>query len=142
MKLCSACLLGVRCRFDGQSKPDPRIIAMSKKEVLIPVCPEQLGGLSTPRKPAEQRGGKVITEIEDDVTSQFRKGAEDVLAIAYLLGIKEAIFKQRSPSCGVGKIYDGTFSERVVKGDGITTALLKKNKISVISEEDLPEEED
>ena len=142
MKLCSACLLGVRCGFDGSSKPDPRIIAMSKKEVLIPVCPEQLGGLSTPRKPAEQRGGKVITEIEDDVTSQFRKGAEDVLAIAYLLGIKEAIFKQRSPSCGVGKIYDGTFSERVVKGDGITTALLKKNKISVISEEDLPEEED
>jgi uncharacterized protein YbbK (DUF523 family) len=132
----------VRCRFDGQSKLDPRIIAMSKKEVLIPVCPEQLGGLPTPRKPAEIRGGKVITEIEDDVTAQYRKGAEDVLAIAYILGIKEAIFKQRSPACGVGKIYDGTFSERVVKGDGITTALLKKNGISVISDEDLPEEED
>ena len=141
MKLCSACLLGVRCMFDGQSKPDPRIIAMSKKEVLIPVCPEQLGGLPTPRKPSEQRGGKVITEIEDDVTAQYRKGAEDVLAIAYILGIKEAIFKQRSPACGVGKIYDGNFSERVVKGDGITTALLKKNGISVISDEDLPEEE-
>lgn len=141
MKLCSACLLGIRCRYDGSSKPDPKVMALSKKEVLIPVCPEQLGGLPTPRKPAEQRGGKVITEIEDDVTAQYRKGAEDVLAIAYILGIKEAILKQRSPACGVGKIYDGTFSERVVKGDGITTALLKKNKISVISEEDLPEEE-
>jgi uncharacterized protein YbbK (DUF523 family) len=142
MKLCSACLLGIKCRFDGQSKPDPRIIAMSKKEVLIPVCPAQLGGLPTPRKPSEQRGGKVITELEDDVTTQFKKGAEEVLAIAQLLGIKEAIFKQRSPACGVGKIYDGNFSERVVKGDGITTALLKKNGVSVISDEDLPEEED
>lgn len=141
MKLCSACLLGIRCRPDGQSKPNPKVIALAEKEVLIPVCPEQLGGLPTPRKPAEQRGGKVITEIEDDVTVQYQKGAEDVLAIAYLLGIKEAIFKQKSPSCGVGKIYDGTFSERVVKGDGITTALLKKNKISVISDEDLPDEE-
>ena len=141
MKLCSACLLGIRCWYDGSSKPDSRVVALSKKGVLIPVCPEQLGGLPTPRKPAEQRGGKVITEIEDDVTSQFKKGAEDVLAIAYILGIKEAILRQRSPSCGVGKIYDGTFSERVVKGDGVTTALLKKNGISVISEEDLPEEE-
>lgn len=141
MKLCSACLLGIRCRFDGQSKPDPKVMAMAKKEVLIPVCPEQLGGLSTPRNPAEQRGSKVITQIEDDVTEQYRKGAEDVLAIAYILGIKEAVFKQRSPACGVGKIYDGTFSERIVKGDGIATALLKKNKISVISEEDLPDEE-
>lgn len=141
MKLCSACLLGVRCRYDGQSKLNPKVIALLKKEVLIPVCPEQLGGLPTPRKPAEQRGSKVITQIEDDVTAQYKKGAEDVLAIAYILGIKEAIFKQRSPACGVGKIYDGTFSERVVKGDGVATALLKKNKISVISEEDLPEEE-
>jgi len=141
MKLCSACLLGVRCRYDGQSKLNPKVIALLKKEVLIPVCPEQLGGLPTPRKPAEQRGSKVITQIEDDVTAQYKKGAEDVLAIAYILGIKEAIFKQRSPACGVGKIYDGNFSERVIKGDGITTALLKKNGISVISEEDLPEEE-
>ena len=141
MKLCSACLLGIRCRFDGQSKPDPKVMALARKEVLIPVCPEQLGGLPTPRNPAEQRGGKVITQIEDDVTEQYRKGAEDVLAIAYILGIKEAAFKQRSPACGVGKIYDGTFSERIVKGDGVTTALLKKNKISVISEEDLPDEE-
>lgn len=141
MKLCSACLLGIACRWDGKSAPDDKVIALAKKEVLIPVCPEQLGGLSTPRHPAEQRGNKVITFLEDDVTNQFNKGAEEVLKIANLFGITEVILKQRSPSCGVGKVYDGSFSERVIKGDGVTTALLKKNRITVISEEDLPEDD-
>jgi uncharacterized protein YbbK (DUF523 family) len=141
MKLCSACLLGIACGFDGKSCPDEKILALAKNEVLIPVCPEQLGGLVTPRQPAEQRGNKVFTVLEDDVTNQYVKGAEEVLRIAKVLNITEAIFKQRSPACGVGKVYDGTFSERVVKGDGVATALLKKNKISVISEEDLPDEE-
>ena len=136
MKLCSACLLGVKCRYDGNSKPNPRIIALSKKETLIPVCPEQLGGLPTPRSPAEQRGKKVITFLEDDVTNQFVRGAEETLAIAKLFGIKEVILKQRSASCGSGKIYDGTFCEKVIKGDCITAALLKKNGISIMTEED------
>lgn len=137
MKLCSACLLGIKCRYDGKSKPNKKVIKLAKKEALIPVCPEQLGGLSTPREPAEQRKGKVITKSGKDVTENFKKGAREVLKLAKLLGIKEAILKQRSPSCGCGQIYDGTFSGKIVKGDGVTAALLKKNRIKVISDEDL-----
>ena len=137
MKLCSACLLGEKCRYDGGSKPNEKIIALSKKEKLIPVCPEQLGGLPTPREPAEQRAEKVFTISGKNVTLQFENGAKQVLKIAKQLGIKEAILKQRSPSCGAGQIYDGTFSGKIIRGDGVTTALLKKNGIKVSSEEDL-----
>lgn len=137
MKLCSACLLGIRCRYDGKSKPDKRIIGLSRKEALIPVCPEQLGGLSTPRENREIKGKRVITASGKDETENMKRGAEETLKIAKLFNIKQAIFKQKSPSCGCGKIYDGTFSGRIIKGDGITTALLKKNKIKVISEEDI-----
>jgi len=137
MKLCSACLLGEKCRYDGTSKPNEKVIALSKKEKLIPVCPEQLGGLPTPREPAEQRAEKVFTISGKNVTLQFENGAKQVLKIAKQLGIKEAILKQRSPSCGSGKICDGTFSGKIIRGDGVTTALLKKNRIKVVSEEDL-----
>ncbi|UCD06808.1 MAG: DUF523 domain-containing protein [Candidatus Aenigmatarchaeota archaeon] len=137
VKLCSACLLGIRCIYDGKDKLDKGVAELSKKEMLIPVCPEQLGGLSTPREYSERKEGKVITESGKDVTENFERGAEEVLKLARLLGIKEAIFKQKSPSCGCGKIYDGTFSGKIIEGDGITTALLKKNGIRVISEEDL-----
>ncbi|MBE3085062.1 MAG: DUF523 domain-containing protein, partial [Bacteroidetes bacterium] len=105
--------------------------------ILIPVCPEQLGGLSTPREPSEQNGGKVITISGVDVTRSFITGAEQVLILAQIYGIKEAILKQESPSCGCGRIYDGTFSNRLIQGDGVTTILLKKNKIKVITEQDL-----
>lgn len=135
--LCSACLLGIRCRYDGKSKPNQKVIGLSKKEILIPVCPEQLGGLPTPREPAEERGEKVVTKLGKDVTGNFEKGAKEVLRLTKLFGIKEAIFKQKSPSCGCGKIYDGTFSGKLIKGDGITTSLLKRNKIKIITEEDL-----
>jgi len=137
MKLCSACLLGIKCRHDGKGKPDKKAIRLSKREILIPVCPEQLGGLSTPRKPSEQRGRKVITKSGKDVTRNFKTGAREVLRVAKLLDIKEAIFKQRSASCGCGQIYDGSFSGKIIKGDGVTTALLKKNGIKVVSEADL-----
>lgn len=137
MKLCSACLLGIRCRYDGKSKPDKRIIGLSRKEALIPVCPEQLGGLSTPRENSEIKGKRVITASGKDKTENMKKGAKETLKIAKLFNIKQAILKQKSPSCGCGKIYDGTFSGKIIKGDGITTALLKKNKIKVISEEDI-----
>lgn len=137
MKLCSACLLGIRCRYDGKSKPDKRIIGLSRKEALIPVCPEQLGGLSTPRENSEIKGKRVITASGKDKTENMKKGAEETLKIAKLFNIKQAILKQKSPSCGCGKIYDGTFSGKIIKGDGVTTALLKKNKIKVISEEDI-----
>jgi len=135
--LCSACLLGINCRYNGKLKPNKKVIELAKREILIPVCPEQLGGLPTPRKPAEQRGRKVVTKSGRDVTENFKKGAKEVLKLAKLFGIKEAILKQESPSCGCGEIYDGTFSGNIIKGDGITTLLLKKNKIKVISEEDL-----
>ena len=137
MKLCSACLLGIRCRYDGKSKPDKKIIGLSRKEALIPVCPEQLGGLSTPRESTEIKNNKVFTKSGKEVTENLEKGAEETLEIAKLFNIKQAIFKQKSPSCGCGKIYDGTFSGKIIKGDGITTALLKKNKIKVIPEEDI-----
>ena len=137
MKLCSACLLGVKCRYDGESKASQKVLDIAKKEVLIPVCPEQLDGLPTPRESAEQLGERVVTKSGDDVTMFFHRGAEQVLEIAKLYGIKEAILKQKSPSCGCGKIYDGTFSGKLVDGDGVLAILLKKNNIKVSTEDDL-----
>lgn len=137
MKLCSACLLGVKCRYDGKDSLNKRVIELLKTEFLIPVCPEQLGGLPTPREPAEIVGNRVITKSGIDVTEKFVRGAKETLRIAKLFGVKEAILKQGSPSCGCGRIYDGTFSGKTIKGDGVTTALLKKHGIKVITEEDL-----
>ncbi len=137
MKLCSACLLGINCVWDGRNKVNPKVVELLKKEQLIPVCPEQLGSLSTPRIPSEQKGDKVFNKEGKDVTSNFIRGAEETLKIVKLFGIKEAIFKQKSPSCGCGKIYDGSFSGSLIEGDGITTSLLKKNGIKVINDEDL-----
>jgi uncharacterized protein YbbK (DUF523 family) len=147
MKLCSACLLGVKCRWDGRAKPHAKIMSLSKKEELIPVCAEQLGGLSTPRNPSEiqQLSGadvlngkcKILDKNGVDVTKEFVSGAQAVLKIAKEKNIKEAIMKQKSPSCGCGKTYDGTFTGTLVDGDGVTTALLKRSGISVISEDDI-----
>lgn len=144
-KLCSACLLGIKCRYDGRDKPNAKVLDLAKKEILIPVCPEQLGGLAAPRDPAESTGSglevldgkaRVITKDGKDVTRNFIKGAEEVLKLAKLFNIKEAILKQKSPSCGCGKIYDGTFSDTLIDGDGAAAALLKRNNINVISEEE------
>jgi len=146
MKIVSACLLGAKCRYDGESKPNQKIIELLEKEVLIPVCPEQLGGLPTPRLASEitkgdgfydvlERKAAVINSEGEDVTSYFIQGALEVLKLAKLFDIKEAILKQRSPSCGSGQTYDGTFSGTIIKVDGVTTALLKSNGIKVISEE-------
>lgn len=137
MKICSACLLGIKCYWDGRDKRNKKVVNLLREETLIPVCPEQLGGLSTPREPAEQKGKKVYTKSGKDVSENFKRGAKQVLKIAGLFGIKQAILKQRSPSCGCGQIYDGTFSGKIIKGDGVTTVLLKKNGIRVMSEEDL-----
>lgn len=147
MKLCSACLLGIRCRYDGNIEPDEKVIELSKKETLIPVCPEQLGGLPTPRIASEIQGMsgenvldgkcKIINKIGEDVTQHFIKGAEETLKIAQLFNITEAIMHQKSPSCGCGLTFDGTFSKKFIKGDGVTTALLKRNGIKVINEDDV-----
>ena len=138
MKLCSACLLGIKCRYDGKNKFNRKVIEISKREELIPVCPEQLGGLKTPREESEiQVDGNVKTKSGKDITAELKKGAEEVLKIVKKFGITEAILKQKSPSCGCGKIYDGTFSGKIIEGDGITTELLKKNGIKIKTEEDL-----
>lgn len=137
MKLCSACLLGVRCRYNGKDALNKKVVRLLRTEVLIPVCPEQLGGLPTPREPAEIIRKKVVTKSGHDVTENFTRGARETLKIAKLFGVKEAILKQGSPSCGCGKIHDGTFSGRIIEGDGVTAALLKKHGIKVITEENL-----
>lgn len=147
MKLCSACLLGVRCRYDGQVKPNALVKKLAISEPHIPICPEQLGGQMTPRPNAEIKGGdgndvlagraSVVEPDGNDVTGQFVAGAHEVLKLAQLYGVTEAILKSKSPSCGCGQIYDGTFSGKKITGDGVTTALLKQNGIRVISEEDI-----
>ena len=110
---------------------------MAKEGKAILICPEQLGGLTTPRKPSEINKDKVINEIGEDVTLNFEKGAKEVLKIAKIYNVNKAILKEGSPSCGVNKIYDGTFSGNKINGMGICASLLKENNIKVISSEDL-----
>lgn len=132
--LISGCLLGLCCRYDGKSKLNENISALSEKYYLIPVCPEQLGGLKTPRNPSEIINGRVISSAGDDVTAEYRRGAEEALRLARLFGCKKAILKEHSPSCGFGKIYDGSFSGTLIDGSGIAAALLAENGIAVFGE--------
>ena len=136
--LISACLLGCRCRYDGGANgPLPQLQALLSRHTLIPVCPEQLGGLPTPRPPAERCGDRVITRDGGDVTGQFRRGAQQTLELARRLGCTAAILKARSPSCGSGKIYDGTFSHTQVPGWGVTAQLLREAGLQVLDETQL-----
>ena len=131
--LISACLLGVCCRYDGDSKAYPGIEQLARQHTLVPVCPEQLGGLPTPRPPAERRGDRVVTR-SGDVTEQFRRGAEEALKLCKLLGCEAAVLKERSPSCGRGAVYDGTFTGTLTPGDGVTAELLAAHGIPVYGE--------
>ena len=138
--LISACLLGIPCRYDGRA-----VAKISKEELdglmekyeLIPVCPEIYGGLSTPRNPSEARDGGVYMNDGRDVTENFTRGAVATLKIAEALGAKRALLKARSPSCGKGAVYDGTFSGTLIAQDGVTADLLIKNGVSVFSEEEI-----
>ena len=132
--LVSACLLGCPCRYDGASKPNAALLELQKTHTLIPVCPEQMGGLATPRPPAERQAEGVFTEAGADVTAQYRRGAEEALRLYRLYGCDCAVLKEKSPSCGSGQIYDGTFSRRLTEGDGVTAQLLKANGIPVYGE--------
>ena len=134
--LVSACLLGVCCRYDGKSKVSEAVLRLKEQHELIPVCPEQLGGLSTPRPPSEMLGGRVINCQGQDVTAPYEKGAAETLRLYRLLQCDAALLKARSPSCGHGQVYDGTFSGALVSGDGVTTRLLRENGIPVLTEED------
>jgi uncharacterized protein YbbK (DUF523 family) len=133
--LVSACLLGIRCRYDGGTKPVDRVIELSKRFSLVPVCPEQLGGLSTPRVAHERRDGRVVSEHGNDATEVFARGAAEALRIARITGCRRAILKTRSPSCGLGEIYDGTFSGMVVAGNGMTAELLMAEGLEVQTDE-------
>ena len=132
--LVSACLLGCRCRYDGGSKPHPDVVSMAERHELVPVCPEQLGGLATPRPPAERVGERVLTAAGGDVTEQYRRGAEEALRLCRIMGCQAAVLKERSPSCGSGEIYDGTFSGALTEGDGVTAATLRAVGIPVYGE--------
>lgn len=133
--LASACLCGEQCRYDGQGTPHPLIMELHARGLVVPVCPEVLGGLSVPREPCEKRGSRVVDRTGRDVTEAFVRGAAMVLAIARERGITRAVLKERSPSCGVCTVYDGAFSSRRIPGQGVTTALLRENGLVVVSEE-------
>lgn len=137
MKIVSACLLGINCRYDGKNESNQKVLELFKKEVLIPVCPEQLGGLPTPRESHEINKNRVISVSRVDRTAEFLKGAEEALKLAKLVNCKEAILKSKSPTCGCGLIYDGSFKGNLIKGDGVFTKLLKQNRIKVKTEEDI-----
>lgn len=132
--LVSACLLGVSCRYDGKSKPNENVIALKDRYNIIPVCPEIMGGLPTPRTASEIQGSQVVMGDGTNVTKEYRKGAEEVLRLCRLFGCKRAVLKEKSPSCGCGKVYDGTFSGKLIDGNGITAKLLMENGIEVFGE--------
>ena len=134
--LVSACLLGIECRYKGDACPCRKVIELGKDHTLIPVCPEQAGGLPTPRTPSERVGDKVMMRDGTDVTAEYKKGAETALYLAKLLNADFAILKANSPSCGKGVIYDGTFSGGKCEGNGVTAELLINNGIPVYTEDE------
>lgn len=135
--LVSACLLGIDCKYSGGNNLNEKVLEYIKDYEVIPVCPEIMGGLSTPRPPSERIGDKVLNNQGTDVTNEYTKGALETLKLAKLFNVKKALLKAKSPSCGKGKIYDGTFNSTLIEGNGVTVDLLESNGIEVISEQDL-----
>ena len=137
--LISACLVGDKVKYDGHSNYNEKIKLLLEKYELVPFCPEVEGGLPTPRKPSERVKDRVKMQDGKDVTKNFLTGADLALNICLYLGIKIAILKENSPSCGSKKIYDGTFAKKLIPGEGVTTELLRRKGIKVISEEEIDE---
>jgi uncharacterized protein YbbK (DUF523 family) len=145
--LVSACLAGRRCRFDGSGNKDDFVANLVAEGRAVLVCPEVDGGLGTPRPPAEIQGGdgadvlaghaRVVTDAGVVVTDAYVRGAERALDAAHRTGAQTAVLKARSPSCGCGEIYDGTFTRATRAGNGVTAALLEANGIRVLTEEDV-----
>ncbi len=135
--LISACLAGTACRYDGKSLPHPGVQWLMARHRTVLVCPEQLAGLPTPRPRHELLDGRVVSEHGDDRTEAFLAGAREALRIAREHGCRLAVLKARSPSCGRGRIYDGTFSGKLVDGDGVTARLLLDSGIEVKTDEEL-----
>ncbi|MDD4504580.1 MAG: DUF523 domain-containing protein [Clostridiaceae bacterium] len=144
--LVSACLIGTNCKYSGGNNLTPKVLELKKEHEIIPVCPEELGGLPTPREPCEIQEGSgkevlagkalVLNKTGEDVTEQFIKGAEETLALAKQHSCPVAVLKARSPSCGCGIIYDGTFSGELKEGNGVAAQLLLDNEIVVMTEKD------
>lgn len=132
----SACLCGEKCRYDGKEFTLSQAKELIDNGKALMICPEVLGGMSVPRSPCEIVGDKVINKNKEDKTINFKDGAIRVLEIANEYGIKKAILKEKSPSCGSNFIYDGNFNNKLIHGEGITTKLLRENGIQVISDED------
>ena len=135
--LISACLISDKVKYDGKSNYNEKVKMLLEKYELVPFCPEVEGGLPTPRKPSERVKDRVKMQDGKDVTSKFLRGAELALNICLYLNIKIAILKENSPSCGSKEIYDGSFSHKLVKGEGVTTELLRKKGIKVLSEDEI-----
>lgn len=132
--LVSACLLGENCKYNGKNNKNENVIALGKNHTLVPICPECFAGLPIPRVPSEIKDGRVFSKKGVDLTEEFHDGAEKALYIAEEAGCQIAILKERSPSCGFGKIYDGTFSGNIVNGNGIAAQLLFDNGITIMGE--------
>lgn len=135
--LVSACLLGENCKYNGSNNMNKDVIALRDKFEFIPVCPEHFGGLTAPREPAEIKNSRVVTKSGEDVTDAFADGAEKTLYIAQECNAPAALLKENSPSCGCGKVYDGTFSKKLICGNGITAQLLLDNYIQVFGENEI-----
>ena len=137
----SACLVGINCKYNGGNNYNEKIFNLVKEGKAIPICPEQLGGLNTPRNSSEIKtinNKKYVVDNEgNDVTSQFERGAREVIKLAKELNIKKIILQPRSPSCGIGKVYSGNFDKKLVDGNGILAQLCIENGIEVISSDDL-----
>ncbi len=147
MVLVSACLLGMRTAYDGEGRATEALVRLAAQGRAVPICPEVAGGLPIPRSPAEIVGGsgedvlegraRVLTIEGEDVTAAYIRGAEVALAVARRLGLRRAVLKARSPSCGSRCIYDGTHSGRLISGQGVTAALLRRAGVEVVSEEEM-----
>lgn len=135
--LISACILGTNCKYNGKNNYNPLVEKLKEKYILIPICPEEMGGLSTPRNPSEVLNDKVISSKGDDVTNNFFDGANKALDIAKKENISKALLKEGSPSCGSNYIYDGTFTKTKINGMGITARLLKNNNIEIYTEDEI-----
>lgn len=146
----SACLLGVACAHDGRPRLDEELAGALAGGAVLPVCPEQLGGLPTPRPPAEIAGGsgaevlrgraRVLTARGHDVTRQYLRGAREVCRLAGMAGCSGAVLRPRSPACGPASHYDGSFASRLVRGMGVTAGALSERGVLVLTPKDYLEE--
>ena len=135
--LVSACLLGECCAYDGSHRFCEAVAHLGDRYEIIPICPESIGGLPTPRVPSERSAERVISKNGTDVTEEYKRGAEAALTLALSEKVAFAVLKAKSPSCGKGEIYDGSFTRRLVSGNGVTAELLLSRGIPVYTEKEI-----